>query len=150
MRDPEFIELRNKFVIAVLVILVFGIPFLIFITKKFMVETSPIITGINKEETMLVYVEKADCKKCKTVEEILKEYGVKYYKLNSTADRNYFTVLHKIGVTTTDIDEPTLLHIEEGKFYASLVSINSKEEMLNFLLTYGYLDAENEGGEYNE
>ena len=150
MRDPEFVELRKRFGIGILVILVFAIPFLIFITKKFMAETSPIINGINNEQSMIVFVEKANCDDCKIVENALNEYGVEYYKLNSSSERNYKTILHKINITTTDIDEPTLLYIEDGKFYAALVSIKAREEVTNFLLTYGYLDSNNERSTNNE
>lgn len=142
MRDPEFIEFRNKFILAIVLILLFGIPFLIFITKKFMVETSPIIKGIDNKDTMIVLVEKAECKSCKSIENYLKDYNIKYYTVNSSIDRNYGKILHKLDITTTDIDEPTLLYIEEGKFYAALVSIKNEEELTNFLITYGYIDAQ--------
>lgn len=142
MRDPEFIEMRNRFILGMVVLILFSVPFLIFIARKFMVETSPIIKGIDNEKTMLVYVEKANCSNCKEVEDMLKSYGIKYNKINSSGDRNYANVLNKLNITTTDIDEPTLLYIEEGKFYAALVSIKSEEDVVNFLITYGYLDVE--------
>ena len=142
MRDPEFIEMRNKFILGMTVLILFGIPFLIFITRKFMVETSPILKGIDNAETMIVFVEKADCSNCKMVNDTLKSYGIKYKKINSSSDRNYGKILHKLDITTTDIDEPTLMYIDEGKYYAALVSIKSEEEVVNFLVTYGYLDAE--------
>lgn len=146
MRNPEFIEIRNKFILGMLIILLFGIPFLIFITKKFMVETSEIIKGIDNSETMLVLVENVKCNNCKEIEEKLENYGLKYYTLNSTSDRNYLKILHKLDITTTDIAEPTLMYIEEGKFYAALVSIKTDEEINSFLAAYGYLDS----NEYNE
>ena len=142
MRDPEFIEMRNRFILGMVVLILFGVPFLIFITRKFMVETSPIIKEIDSSETMLVYVEKANCSNCKEVEDMLKSYGIKYNKINSSGDRNYANVLNKLGITTTDIDEPTLLYIEEGKFYAALVSIQTEEQLASFLVSYGYLDVE--------
>ena len=142
MRDPEFVEMRNKFIIGMAVLILFGIPFLIFITRKFMVETSPIIKGIDNAESMIVLVEKADCSNCKMVNDTLNEYGIKYRKINSSSDRNYGKILHKLDITKTDIDEPTLMFIYEGKFYAALVSIKSEEDVVNFLITYGYLDVE--------
>ena len=140
MRDPEFIELRKKITLGIIIVLLISIPFLIFITKKFMVETSPIIKGINENKTMLVLVEKVDCDTCKDIENIIDSYGVKYYKLNSQSDRNYLTVLHKLGITTKDILEPTLVYINEGKYYASLTSVNSAEDVKSFLLIYGFID----------
>ena len=140
MRDPEFIELRKKFTLGIIIVLLISIPFLIFITKKFMVETSPIIKGINENKTMLVLVEKVDCDTCKDIENIIDSYGVKYYKLNSQSDRNYLTVLHKLGITTKDILEPTLVYINEGKYYASLPSVNSAEDVKSYLLIYGFID----------
>ena len=142
MRNPEFIEMRNRFILGMVVLILFGIPFLIFITRKFMVETSPIIKGIDNEETMLVYVEKANCDNCKEVETMLKSYGIKYNKINSSGDRNYGQILNKLAITTTDIDEPTLLYIEDGKFYAALVSIQTEEQLTSFLISYGYIDVE--------
>ena len=34
------------------------------------------------------------------------------------------------------------MFIYEGKYYAALVSIKSEEDVVNFLITYGYLDVE--------
>lgn len=140
MRDPEFIELRKRFTLGIIIVLLISVPFLIFITKKFMVETSPIIKGINENKTMLVLVEKVDCDTCKDIENIIDSYGVKYYKLNSQSDRSYLTIIYKMGITRKDIVEPTLVYIKEGKYYASLPSVNSAEDIKSFLLVYGFLD----------
>ena len=140
MNDPEFIELRKRFTLGLVVAIIFCVPFLFFITKKFVVETSPIIKGINKEETMLVFVEKSNCSDCKIVENRLKDFGIKYYTINTSIDRDYKTILKKLDITTTDIDEPTLMYIEEGKFYAAMVSIKSEEEVTSFLLNYGFIE----------
>lgn len=140
MRNPEFIELRKKITLGIIIVLLISIPFLIFITKKFMVETSPIIKGINENKTMLVLVEKVDCETCKDIENIIDSYGVKYYKLNSQSDRSYLTIIYKMGITRKDIVEPTLVYINEGKYYASLPSVNSAEDVKSFLLIYGFID----------
>lgn len=140
MRDPEFIELRKRFTLGIIIVLLISVPFLIFITKKFMVETSPIIKGINENKTMLVLVEKVDCDTCKDIENIIDSYGVKYYKLNSQSDRSYLTIIYKMGITRKDIVEPTLVYINEGKYYASLPSVNSAEDVKSFLLVYGFID----------
>ena len=140
MRDPEFIELKKRFTLGIIIVLLISVPFLIFITKKFMVETSPIIKGINENKTMLVLVEKVDCETCKDIENIIDSYGVKYYKLNSQSDRSYLTIMYKMGITRKDIVEPTLVYINEGKYYASLPSVNSAEDVKSFLLIYGFID----------
>lgn len=140
MRDPEFIDLRKRFTTGVIIVLLFAIPFLIFITKKFMVETSPIIKGINENKTMLILVEKVNCDTCKDIEKNIESYGVKYYKLNSDSDRNYLKILHKLDITRTDIVEPTMIYVSEGKYFASLPSVNSEEDIKSFLLIYGFID----------
>ena len=142
MKDPEFIEMKRRFITGMIIVLLFAVPFLIFISRKFLVETSPIIKGINNNETMLVYVEKNNCKNCNMVKDELDSLSLKYYKINSTSDKNYLNILHRLDITTTDIAEPTLIYIKEGKYFASLPSIKDENEVMSFLVIYGFVDSD--------
>lgn len=140
MRDMEFIEFRNKIVISIVVLIIFAIPFLLFISNKFLKEDSPVIKAINKSETLLIFIEEESCKSCDTINNRLKEYNVEYFNLNIDKNADYKRVLHKLKIPSKNIKAPTLIYVEEGSLYAELVDIQSEEEFTGFLRNYGFIE----------
>ncbi|MBQ6323415.1 MAG: thioredoxin family protein [Bacilli bacterium] len=137
MNDPDFIDLRNKFLLSVLIIIVFLIPTILLFVNKFDVGSSKIVKKINKKETMLVFITSPDCKKCKKIENILSNNDVKYYKLDASKKFEYQEYLQELSITRKDVVIPTLMYIEEGSLYATLVDITDGEDLNSFIENYG-------------
>ncbi len=133
MKDPEFIKLRNRFFMALLVALVFTIPMFLFIINKFDEKPSKIIAAINKQENLLILVTSENCSTCLETKNILKENNTPYYELNKDTEKNvYEKMLQKIALSNDDVTSPTLIYLEKGKLASSLVT-PPKEELLDYL-----------------
>lgn len=131
MRDPEFIELRNKFLLGMLIVLVFAIPIIIFLVKTY--GDSNVLSKINKNETFTVLVTSNDCDKCELVNDILKKNDVKYAKLNSYTNKDYEEIMQKLEIENKRDEFPILVYVEEGQMKANLFSIDNEEMVIDFL-----------------
>lgn len=136
MNDPEFVNLRNRFFMGIGFSLLFIIPIIIFMVRKFNVDESKIIKDVNEKNNIVVLVENGKCTTCNAVEDILKEKKVKYEIINSDTSKDYKTILKKLNITTTDIDVPTLIYIEEGEVNTILPSIKTEQEIKDFIEFY--------------
>lgn len=128
MRDPEFIQLRNRFLMALAIALIFTIPMILFVVNRFNEKPSKVIESINKKENIIVLVTEENCPSCLNNKNILKDNNVPFYELNKDTNKNAYEVtLRKLSMSISDIKPPTLIYIEEGKLSSSLVNPNEKE-----------------------
>lgn len=130
--DQDFIALRNRIVLAVLVAIVFTIPLIIFIFNKFGNNSSLILNSLNKKENLVLLVTKEECKSCEDSENLLKKQKVNYTLLNKDQETNYEKIIRKIGISDDDIIVPTIIYIEEGLLYSSLVT-PTKKELISYI-----------------
>ena len=135
MRDPEFIELRNRFLIGLGICIVFMVPFFFFLKNK-LINTSKVIEAINRKEDIVLLVTSKDCSNCKIYKKQLTNLGVNYIETNRNKDKYYEEILRKLNVVKTDIIPPTIIYIKEGALYATLVEIKTKEELTIFVENY--------------
>ena len=133
MRDPEFIELRNKFLLGLFIFLVFAIPIFFFIKNKFYVSNSDIYNSINKKNDMLILVVENKCDKCNESKKILNNIDINYYILNKDKQKDYIQILNKLNIHKKEIVSPTLIYIKEGNIYAYINNIKSEEEINSFI-----------------
>lgn len=130
--DQDFIALRNRIVLAVLVAIVFTIPLIIFIFNKFGNNSSLIFNSLNKKENLVLLVTKEECKSCEDSENLLKKQKVNYTLLNKDQETNYEKIIRKIGISDDDIIVPTIIYVEEGLLYSSLVT-PTKKELISYI-----------------
>lgn len=130
MNDPEFIMLRNRFIIGLIAALVFTIPLTFFFINKLVDKPSKILEEITNQETMLILVTEDDCASCQKVEKVLQENEVAYNRLNKDTDSKYSQILKEIDVTESDITPPTIVYLVDGKLNSSLVTTTKKEVLL--------------------
>ena len=130
--DQDFIALRNRIVLAVLVAIVFTIPLIIFIFNKFGNNSSLILNSLNKKENLVLLVTKEECKSCEDSENLLKKQKVNYTLLNKDQETNYEKIIRKIGISDDDIIVPTIMYVEEGLLYSSLVT-PTKKELISYI-----------------
>ena len=136
MRDQEFIELRNKFLIAMFIIFLIGILGYTFLKNKLYIKDPEVLEALNNKESIVVLVTKENCDRCKKTQEVLNEVDVNYYILNSERERSYETILKKMNLFERDIDEPTLIYIEEGNVIATLPNIRNQKQITDFVDSY--------------
>lgn len=137
MKDPEFIELRNKFLLGILISLIFLTPLFFFFYNHLIVKNSPIVERIQRSESFTLLIRDKDYyNRAKVVENILKEYAVDYEVCNLEKDSHYEEILQILKLSSSDIESPTLIYIEKGILISTLPNIQNKEDVLSFLGNY--------------
>ena len=133
MRDPEFILLRNRFLVAVGVALIFAIPTLLFVVKSFGREVTDVLKGLNEKEDMLIYVESNDCTGCLEVKQVLEDKNVDYMVLNIDKNTDYEEIIRKIGISKKVVEVPSLIYVEDGDMVANFMGIKTQNDVISFL-----------------
>ena len=77
MRDPEFIELRNRFLFGLLISIFIGGLLFLFFYRSYKVQGNDIYKSINKDK-VIVFVEDNNCSKCVEVHHLLDTNKYKY------------------------------------------------------------------------
>ena len=135
MRDPEFIQLRNRFLFGVGLVILFMIPITIFLVKTYGV--SSVLTKVNRKETFTIVVTSKNCDNCKFVYDILKDNDVKFVKLNSSTNKNYEEIMQKLNIVNKREEFPVIIYVKDGVMQANLFSINSEKMVLDFIEYHG-------------
>lgn len=135
MRDPEFVELRNKFFFGMLVVIIFAIPIMIFLIKTY--GSSSVVTKIEKDEDLVILVTANTCDNCDLVKDILKDKDIKFSKLNSSTNKDYSEIMRKLDIENKREEFPILIYVEDGEMIANLFSIDSKEKVEDFIEFHG-------------
>ena len=133
MRDPEFIKLRNKFFIGVVVSLIFTVPLFLIFYNRLTPETSKVIKRIEGEDTFYLLVVEKNCKNCSSMKNILKDQNVDYEIIDKNKDKKYSDTLKLLDLSSQEVETPCLIYIEQGNLIASLPSIQEEEEIITFM-----------------
>ncbi|MBQ3511292.1 MAG: hypothetical protein IJA30_03250 [Bacilli bacterium] len=135
MRDPEFIELKNKFFIGMGIVILFAIPIMIFLIKTY--GNSNVLNKINKKDSFTILVVSKDCDNCSMVNSALKKNDVKYVKLNSSTNKNYEEIMKKLTIENKSNEFPFIVYVDEGIMKANLFSIESEKDVAEFVEYHG-------------
>ena len=133
MNDPEFIDLRNKVLLGIGICLVLFVPFFFFIRNHLIVDESTIIKRINNNDTFIIFVTDKKCKDCKKYKKTLKNNKVDYNIINIDKDKNYKKILKELDIESTEITPPSLIYVNEGQPFATLVKIGDEEGLQTFI-----------------
>ena len=136
MRDPEFIELRNRFLIGLVVSLLFTVPIFLIFYNRITPNSSKIMNKIKKEESFFLLVTEKNCKSCTKYHNLLKKIDIQYEEMNKNKDKNYQDTLKLLEIAESDVEIPCLIYIEKGVLISSLPNIQSEEELNTFISYY--------------
>lgn len=139
MNDPEFIQMRNRFLFAVLIAVVFAIPLLIFVFRVY--GNTSILTRIDRKDTFTILVTTKKCDNCKMVENIFDQYNVDYSNLNSITNKDYQSIMKRMEIENKRNTFPIIIYVENGKMKANLFDINSREAVTEFLDFHGLINS---------
>lgn len=135
MRDPEFVELKNKFFIGMGIVILFAIPIMIFLIKTY--GNSNVLNKINKKDSFTILVTSRDCDNCSMVSSTLKKNDVKFVKLNSATNKNYEEIMRKLTIENKSNEFPFVVYVDEGVMKANLFSIESEKDVVEFVEYHG-------------
>lgn len=133
MEDTDLKEFATKIGIWVFVVVVFGGLMTIILINKFGVKEIDINKEIDKKSDLLVLVVNEKTKKINDYKEVLNKSGMTYKIVYSDRERYFDDFLRKVDLEETDIIEPTIIYIEEGKVTAILEDLKKTGELETFL-----------------
>ncbi len=133
MKDPDFIELRNRFFIGVFVALIFCIPLIIFFARGS--SNGKVLNRLSKDESFVLLISSKECETCSLVEDILDNRNVDYEEINNYSTNNYDDIMLKLKITNSNESFPILVYVEKGETKAYLNNI-SNESMINDFLKF--------------
>ena len=136
MKDSEFIKLRNRFLIALGIALIFSLPLFFFLKNNLSPKESKIILSIQKEESFFLLIREEKCESCKEIIQKLNELKINYKSTNKDRDYHYEKILQSLDCPKSDIISPTLIYIKEGKRKASIPNIREISEVEEFVESY--------------
>lgn len=144
MRDLEFIEIRNRYLLAIFLTIVFVIPILIFVVNSFGVKDSDILTSLKQEKNMVIFLTSELCSKCENIEDILINNNVAYFKLNIDENADYEEIMMRLDISRKYVEVPGIVYVEKGRTVSNLMNI-SVSDTQSFLNSYSLSDTIEEG-----
>ena len=131
MKDPEFVTLRNRFLISILIVIIFASTLIAFMVRM-LSNTDTVYRKIVTGDTMYILLVSKKCNRCQAVQDVLDENEISYYVLdnNSNSIKNIYSKIEM----EDDIKVPCLLHIGKGKLDSYIDDIDDKtllEEFIN-------------------
>ena len=109
MKDPEVIELRNRFTIGICAAILFCIPAILAFNNFFGNNHSKPYKMILQKDNFVLLLESKKCSKCDMVKSVLDSKGVSYFELNIDKDDDYYK---KIAKENADSNEDCLQALE--------------------------------------
>ena len=114
MKDPEFIQLKNRFLFGLLIALLMG-SILIFVAyKSFIGTNSKAYNYINRNNKSIILVIDNKCKNCDEIKNVLDNNKYKYYLYNRSKDysNNIESILN---IDNLGIEIPALIYLENKR-----------------------------------
>lgn len=136
MRDPEFVALRNKVLIGLIIFIVF-LVLIIMVLHRFLGNYSgkvydDVVTG----KTFVFLQVSKDCEMCESVEMVLDEHDIKYELLTMSPKDRHDDVYQRLGIDTKTIKSPGLFYIKKGEVVSYLSGIDNQNELDDFINNY--------------
>ncbi len=133
MKDPEFIQMKKRFFLALLITLIFILPVILLIFNKFAYFKSDILKKVESGNNLVIFLSDNSCKKCNEMENILKENNVSYFTLNKDNSEDFEKIMLKIELSSKFAISPGIIYVVDGKAYANLVDIKNSKDLVTFI-----------------
>lgn len=136
MRDPEFVALRNKFLIG-LVIFVVVITLLIMIMYRFLGNYSgKVYDDVVADKTFVFLQVSNKCEMCDSVKNVLDEKGIEYQILTMSLKDRHEDVYRVLKIDSKNVEAPSLFYIKKGEVVAYLSGVDNQDELDSFIKNY--------------
>ena len=132
MVDEKVIDLRNRFFLAIFLIILFLTPLLFIFMNKFGKDDNIVISRINNNETFTILVIN-NISNTSKIESTLNKNNISYEIINTDKYRYYNSFLNKLDINKNDIVEPSIIYIENGKLISILVEINDTNKLDEYI-----------------
>ena len=133
MKDPEVIELRNRFTIGICAAILFCIPAILAFNNFFGNNHSKPYKMILQKDNFVLMLESKKCDKCDMVKAVLDSKGVSYFELNIDKEDDYYKILKRFNLEDEDVSTPGIMFIVEGQLYSFMFDISTEYEFLKYV-----------------
>lgn len=134
MNNEEFIGLRNKFLLGIVVALIITVPFLLFFVNRYKVNKSEVIKSYNNNETFSVLIYKSsDCEKCKMIRKKLTSLNIDYLEYDLDKEMNKEIAYSKFGFSESKLKVPALIYVKDGVSVVSVLDVDTEESIEEFV-----------------
>ena len=139
MKDPEFIALRNKFLFAILIALVFVVPLAVFVIKTYDTSESDVLSMIKNNESFALLIVESQCSKCERVNDIIEKNNIGHFVLNKSKDKHYEEIMIRLDLSDKELAFPVIAYIENGEMKSYLVEVVEEKEIMDFFSSYNLI-----------
>ncbi|MDD5888542.1 MAG: hypothetical protein PUC82_03530 [bacterium] len=141
MDNPEFIELRNRFLFGLFIAIIVVICGILLFSKKFGDGNSSTLKAIYNNKTFLLFiVDSKNCTDCLEYKKLLDSSDVDYIEYNIYKAKDLEEVCFRLQIKQDNLKAPSLIYIEDGKKVGSVLGISSALEMNGFLENYKFIE----------
>ena len=136
MRDPEFIVLRNRFLIGLVIFIVF-ITLIIMVFNRFYGHYSGEVYDMISDNKTLVFLQTSnDCELCDSVKDILDKNNINYEEVTMSLKDRHEDIYRLLDIDSKKITPPSLFYIKNGDVVSYLNNISSENEVNDFIKNY--------------
>lgn len=137
MDNPEFIELRNRFLFGLLIAAIVVFVGILLFSQKFGDMRSDALENINSKKTFLLFVvDSKNCSNCTTIGKELDNLNVRYVKYNLYRSKDFDDLCFKLRINQDHLKAPSLIYIKDGNKVGSIFNISNEEVVSQFLSNY--------------
>ena len=136
MEDQEFDSLKKRFLIGLVIIIVFVSLCIIILNKFFNNYDGDIYKDVKKNKTLVILQVSKNCEMCNSVKIVLEDRNVEFEELTMSYKDRYEDVYSLLGVDSKSIKAPALFYVKKGKLVAYLSDIKSDSELNMFIDNY--------------
>lgn len=137
MRDPEFIELRNRFLFGLVISIFIGGLLFLFFYRSYRVTGNDVYKSITNNNKLIVFVEDNECSNCMEIRNLLdtKKYNYVIYNKDSDVYRDSINKILRLDYY--GLGAPSFIYLENKKVVAFMSNCDDNEEIDNFFKQYG-------------
>lgn len=136
MKDPEFIVLRNRFLIGLAIFIVF-ITLIVMIFNRFYGHYSGEVYDMISDKKTVVFLQTSnDCELCDGVKEILDKENINYEEVTMSLRDRHKDIYRLLDIDSSKITPPSLFYIKKGEVVSYLNNISSENEVNDFIKNY--------------
>ncbi len=143
MHDLEFIQMRNRFLLALVITIIFIIPVCILVINKFS-SKSLLLKNIEKQKNLVIFLTNKECSNCELYKDVLDQNNVPYFELDVDTDTDFKEIMFRIQMASEYAQAPGIIYVEEGKMFANMVDIKEKSELESFIVAHSLINTKKE------
>ena len=137
MDSEEFQELKNRFLLGLLIAGICSFLLILLLTSRFGGYNSKVLKGLNKAKTFFVLLTNSkDCSRCDTYLGKIDKFDVVYYNYDISKENDYTDVLKKIGLSEDVVELPGIIYVKDGEMVANIMGIDDDEVFDEFIKRY--------------